>query len=77
LLCVWMNKSYLGDAELQPELGAVVVVEDRPEGVLLQRVIDLPRRNLHLMASNKKRKQIKDIGSSIQIKFMRLVTSFR
>ena len=49
LVCKDVKKGErLGDAELQPELGAVVVVEDRPEGVLLQRVIDLPRRNLHL-----------------------------
>jgi hypothetical protein len=38
----------LGDGELEPELGPVVVVEDRAEGVLLQWVADLPRCHPHL-----------------------------
>ena len=38
----------LGDGELEPELGPVVVVEDGAEGVLLQRVVDLPRRHANL-----------------------------
>lgn len=38
----------LGDGELEPELGPVVVVEDGAEGVLLQWVVDLPRRHPHL-----------------------------
>ena len=41
----------LRDTELQPELGAVVVVEDGAECVLLQRVADLPRCDLHLLRS--------------------------
>ena len=41
----------LGDAELQPELGPVVVVQDRAEGVLLQRVADLPCSHPHLNSS--------------------------
>ena len=41
----------LGDAELQPELGPVVVVQDRAEGVLLQRVADLPCGHPHLNSS--------------------------
>jgi hypothetical protein len=38
----------LGDGELEPELGPVVVVQDGAEGVLLQRVVDLPRCHPHL-----------------------------
>ena len=38
----------LGDGELEPELGPVVVVEDGAEGVLLQRVVDPPRRHANL-----------------------------
>jgi len=37
------------DTELQPELGAVVVVEDGAESVLLQRITDLARCNPHLL----------------------------
>lgn len=45
------KRERLGDAELEPELGAVVVVEDWAEGVLLQWVADLPRRDPHLRTS--------------------------
>lgn len=34
--------TYLRDVEFKAELGAVVVVENWPEGVLLQRLTDLP-----------------------------------
>jgi hypothetical protein len=49
-----MMHTNLGDAELQPELGPIVVVQDRSEGVLLQRIADLPRGHPHLNSSSGK-----------------------
>lgn len=43
------RRGHLRDTELQPELGAVVVVEDGAESVLLQRRTDLARCNPHLL----------------------------
>lgn len=45
----WTGIAHLRDTELQPELRAVVVVEDGAESVLLQRVTDLACCNPHLL----------------------------
>lgn len=42
----------LGDGELEPKLGPVVVVKDGAEGVLLQWIVDLPRCHSHLHITN-------------------------
>jgi len=58
----------LGDGELEPELGPVVVVEDGAEGVLLQRVVDLPRRhaNLRIIKRNHQHQLYDDVEQLTQ-----------
>ena len=45
--------TYLGNRELKAEFRTIVVVKNRPEGILFQGFADLPHSDPHLLETQK------------------------